>query len=103
LQIADALKLRKYGPDKKEYTRVANSRLTPILGKKKLEKLTPLDLETAIRQIRLEHSPSEARRTHTIAGIALKQALRWQLVPRNIKEAVTAPKVVRKEMSPPKP
>jgi Phage integrase, N-terminal SAM-like domain len=76
----------------KEYTRVANSRLTPILGKKKLEKLTPLDLETAIRQIRLEHSPSEARQTHTIAGIALKQALRWQLVPRNIKEAVTAPK-----------
>jgi integrase len=82
----------------KEYSRVANSRLTPILGKKKLEKLTPLDLETAIRQIRLEHSPSEARRSHTIAGIALKQALRWQLVPRNIKEAVTAPKVVKKEM-----
>jgi integrase len=81
-----------------DYSRVVRTRLVPILGKKKLEKLTPLDLETAIRQIRLEHSPSEARRSHTIAGIALKQALRWQLVSRNIKEAVTQPKVVKKEM-----
>jgi integrase len=80
------------------YHRGVHTRLIPILGKKKLEKLTPLDIENALRQMKNEHNADDARRTRVIAGIALNQAVRWQLVPRNVCSSVRAPKVVRKEM-----
>ncbi len=37
---------------------------------------------------------------HTTLHKALKQAVRWGLVPRNVTEAVTAPRLTKKEIHP---
>lgn len=74
-----------------DYKRVVDRRLVPLLGKLKLEKLRPLDIERAVQRARVEVSPQDAARTLTIARMARKQAVRWQMIPRNYAESVTAP------------
>ena len=44
--------------------------------------------------------PSTVQRLHAVIHRALKQALRWGLVPRNVSEAVDPPKAQRKEIRP---
>ena len=45
-------------------------------------------------------SPRTVQYLHVVLHRALKQALRWGLVPRNVSEAVDPPKVHRKEITP---
>src|SRR5215204_3693867 len=45
-------------------------------------------------------SSSTVQRLHAVIHRALKQALRWDLVPRNVLEAVDPPKAQRKEIRP---
>jgi integrase len=45
-------------------------------------------------------SPSTVQRVHAVLHRALKQALRWGLVPRNVSEAADPPKPQRKEIRP---
>jgi site-specific recombinase XerD len=45
-------------------------------------------------------SSSTVQRLHAVIHRALKQALRWDLVPRNVSEAVDPPKAQRKEIRP---
>jgi integrase len=70
------------------YKHTVNKRLIPILGKIKLEKLRPLDVEAALRSIRENVTVKEARRSRTILSMALNQAVRWQIIPRNVCQAV---------------
>jgi len=73
----------------------------PVLGNRKLKNLTPLDLQSLYRD-RLDAglSASTVHKIHVILHKALSQAVRWNMVPRNVSEAVKAPRPAPKEMHP---
>lgn len=75
--------------------------LSPALGRIKLKKLSPAHVQQLYRS-KLDSglSSSSVRYTHAVLHRALKQALRWELVPRNVCEVVDPPRVVTKEITP---
>jgi integrase len=74
-----------------EYSRLVNRRIVPVLGKFKLEKLRPLDVQNALTSIKTSSTIIEARRARGILSLALNQAVRWEILPRNVCLAVRAP------------
>jgi integrase len=83
------------------YTRIIRVHVIPTLGRVKLDKLNPLHLQTLYRE-RLNSGLSSrtVQYIHVVMHRALKQAVRWGLVPRNVSEAVDPPRTHRKEMRP---
>jgi integrase len=72
---------------------VVQKRLKPIVGRFRLEKLRPFDVQSAINVIRKEASVHEARRARMVLSLALNQAMRWEVVPRNVCQAVKPPSI----------
>lgn len=72
--------------------------VTPRIGRIPLAKLSPLIVQTMIREIAEQVSADRANKCRRILFGALKQAVRWQLIPRNPVEAVDPLKYERKEM-----
>lgn len=62
--------------------------LNPRLGRVRLAKLTPLQIQTALGELADQISASTANKCRTTLYGALKQAVRWGLLPRNPVEAV---------------
>jgi integrase len=64
-----------------------------------LKKLTPAHVQGLYRA-KLDEglAPRTVEYIHTTLNKALGQAVRWQLIPRNVAEAVTAPRQRKKEM-----
>jgi integrase len=83
------------------YERLVRLHIVPAVGRVKLKNLTPAHLQGFYRD-RLDAglSPRTVQYLHVLLHRSLKQALRWNLVPRNVAEAVDPPKVHRKEMRP---
>jgi integrase len=83
------------------YERLVRVHVVPALGRVKLKALSPAHLQGLYRD-RLDAglSSSTVQRLHAVIHRALKQALRWDLVPRNVSEAVDPPKAQRKEIRP---
>ena len=83
------------------YERLVRVHVVPALGRVKLKALSPAHLQALYRD-RLDAglSPSTVQRLHAVIHRALKQALRWGLVPHNVSEAVDPPKAPRKEIRP---
>ncbi len=73
--------------------------LVPALGHVKLKALSPAHVQ-ALYRAKLDSglAPSTVRYTHAVLNLALKQATRWGLVPRNAAEAADPPKLERAEM-----
>ena len=71
--------------------------VTPHIGKVQLQKLTPMDVQHLQRRLIKDHGRSTAEHTRTIFGQAMKQAVRWGLIPRNPVDAVDPPRVQRRE------
>src|SRR5918992_2806111 len=73
----------------------------PTLGKKKLKTLNPSDVQRFYR-VKLDSGLSRAtvHKLHVVLHKALKQALRWGLVARNVTDDVDAPKVYKEEITP---
>ena len=70
----------------------------PIIGKIHLPRLTPQHLQDLYAKKLAEGlSPTSVRHLHTVLHRALKQALRWDLVVRNVSEAVDPPRRARSE------
>jgi integrase len=86
------------------YERVVRLHVCPTLGRKKLSALTPAHVQTLYRQ-KLDEglSPKSVKYIHTTLHRALKQAVRWGLVSRNVAAAVDPPKVRTPEMRPVSP
>jgi integrase len=82
------------------YRSTARLYITPMIGRLRLERLRPLDLERMVAAL-LEagHSPHIAAYSLRIIKSALKQAVRWQLVGRNAAEAIRPPRVPRNELT----
>lgn len=72
--------------------------IAPVLGHVKLANLTPAHVQRFYRE-RLDSglSPATVRYIHAILRGALKQAVRWRLVPYNVAEAAELPRLVRHE------
>lgn len=85
------------------YEQLVNTHLVPKIGNHKLVKLTPLHLLTLYSELLKNGrkdgngglSPQTVTHIHRVLHRALKQALLWGLVTRNVTEAVSPPKVPR--------
>jgi integrase len=75
--------------------------LKPCLGGIKLDRVNPLQVQSLYRS-KLDSglSPRTVQIIHATLYKALKQAVKWTLIPRNIAEYVDPPKVPRKEINP---
>ncbi|MDP9438491.1 MAG: site-specific integrase [Actinomycetota bacterium] len=72
--------------------------IAPALGHIKLKTLSPAHVQCFYRaKLDAGLASSTVRYMHAVLHRALKQALRWGLVPRNVVEAVDPPKVEQEE------
>lgn len=74
--------------------------LKPTLGKTRLDRLDPLQLQSLYR-VKLDSSlsPRSVRIIHATLHKALTQAVKWSLIPRNVASLVELPKDSRKEIN----
>ncbi len=95
--VKDSVKQSTY----ESYEYMVRRHLVPAFGSKRLRNLSPAQVQNLYRQ-KLDSGLS--RRTvqliHTTLYKALKQAMKWGLVPRNVAEAVDAPRPQKKEIHP---
>jgi integrase len=69
------------------------------IGKIKLSKLKPLDIQAIYTSmLKAGLSPRTVRYTHSILSSSLKQAMKWQILPNNPATLVDLPQNHRKEM-----
>lgn len=80
------------------YNRLARGRVIPKIGRKKLDKLTPLDIQTMMGELSDDVGIRTANACRTLLFSAFKQAVRWQLVTRNPVEATDPLRTDSKEM-----
>ena len=73
--------------------------LVPALGSTKLGKLSPMQVQTMVGNLGDSVGVPTANKVRKLLYGALKQAVRWQLVPRNVCEAVDPLKERPREMS----
>jgi len=75
------------------------SRLIPSLGHHELDKLTPLRVTKYLAELQKEGlSADYIKYLHSVLSKALNQAVKWQLVPKNIMEHVDPPRLIQKEI-----
>jgi integrase len=78
---------------------VVRLHLKPSIGGAKLQKLNALDVQELYRtKLDSGLSPRTVQIVHTTLHKALKQAVRWSLLLKNVTEAVTPPRPNRKEV-----
>lgn len=81
----------------RNYTHVLKLAL-PHVGEKPLKELTVLDVEALVDAIHRTHGAKMAGRVLRTLSMALRQGVRWQLVPGNVADAVKAPRFQKTEM-----
>lgn len=87
------------------YSYIINQHLKPTLGNVKLSKLQPSHLQEYYSQ-KLSNgkldggglSPQSVKHQHRLISKALKDAVKWQFIIRNVAEAVSPPKTKKLEM-----
>lgn len=81
------------------YRHVSEYHIMPRIGRRRLDKLTPLDVQGMVEGVAANGSIRTANQCRTVLFSALKQAIRWQLLARNPVEAVDALKETPREMT----
>lgn len=83
------------------YASIVRRHINPAFGEQRLKALSPVNVQRLYR-IKLEDglSPTTVEHIHTTLHRALKQAVRWQLISRNVCDAVSVPKRVSPETTP---
>jgi integrase len=95
--IRDTVKQRTWH----RHEEVSRLHLKPALGNVRLGNLNALQVQSLYRaKLDSGLSPRTVQIIHATLHKALKQAVRWSLVPRNVAEAVNPPKPVKKEIQP---
>jgi integrase len=79
------------------YERIVALYLVPHLGHIVLSKLTPEHVQTMIDRLAL--APNTVRNIRAVLRRALNQALKWELVSRNVATLVETPRITQEEMS----
>ena len=83
----------------REYRVVVYKHLIPMLGHVQLQRLTPQQVQ-AFYTKKLDEglSSKRVREFHAVLHRALEQAVKWNLIARNVCDLVTPPKLKRREM-----
>ena len=75
--------------------------IVTALGQKKLKTLSAADVQRFYRdKLDADLSSATVHKLHVVLHKALKQAVRWGLVPRNVADDVSSPKVHKEEVRP---
>lgn len=75
--------------------------ISPILGKTKLDRLNALQLQSLYRaKLDSGLAPRTVQIIHATLRKALKQAVKWQLIPKNVAQSVDPPNVQKREINP---
>jgi len=83
------------------YRTLLDKYIIPVLGHIQLQKLTPQHVQAFYAQmLKRDLKASYIRIMHAVLHKALDNAVRWNLLPRNICDLVTAPRIVKKEIHP---
>lgn len=81
------------------YAQLLRLHVVPVLGSIPLGKLRPLHLERVYSKMLAKGLAARTvLHAHRVLHAALRQAVRWQLAPRNIAEAVTPPRPVARDV-----
>lgn len=81
------------------YSDLMRLHIVPVIGNIPLLKLKPLHIEKVYEQATARGlSAQSVLHLHRVLFTALKQAVSWQLIPRNMAEAVTPPRPERREV-----
>lgn len=83
-----------------DYIEYLKRYVRPKIGKMKLSKIKPLDIQAIYTwMLEKELSPRTVQYTHSILSSALKQAVKWQILPYNPATMTDRPQNHRKEMT----
>lgn len=83
--------------NRQEYRIVVEKHLQPAIGHVRVQRLTAEHIDTLYADLdRRGYSPSLIRKCHQRLSAALRMAVRWQLVSRNVADDVTPPKMTTK-------
>ena len=80
------------------YESIVRVNIKPAIGSIKLAKLQPIQISAAYSAALARLSPRSVHHTHRVLSQALKQAVRWRLLPRNPCDDCDPPKVDPREM-----
>jgi integrase len=73
--------------------------IKPALGRLKLKKLTPAHVAGFYQdKLAVGFAPASVNKLHVSLHKALDQAVKWNMIPRNVTEAVKAPRPASEEM-----
>lgn len=83
-----------------DYTYLLDRYVSPALGAIKLCDIRSIDIQKVYSDMlgEKELSARTVRMTHAVLSSAMKQAVRWHMLPRNPCEFVDLPRMARKEM-----
>jgi integrase len=88
----------------REYKRIADKVLGPVLGRIKLSRLTIYDLDQLYAKLTAKGlKATTIRRVHALIGVALHQGVRWELVNRNVSLQANPPALHASEIIAPDP
>lgn len=83
------------------YKGIIANHISPRIGGVKLDKLTPAHVQGLYSALERDGASATTRRhCHVVLNRALKQAVQWGLVPRNVCSAVKRPRDEEKEIQP---
>lgn len=74
-------------------------RITERIGGLSLGKLTPMDIQRFVNDLPTDWSPFTRRDAYKVLHMALRQAVKWRLLPYDPSEGVKAPPVAKREMT----
>lgn len=95
--IKDRIRASSFRP----YEAIVRLHIKPEIGRAKLDKLSALQLETLYRRkLNAGLSARRVRYIHVTIRKALKDAVRLQLLSRNVADSATPPRQVRREIKP---
>jgi integrase len=85
----------------KQYEQITRGHLKPTIGKIKLDRLDALLIQQMYRsKLDAGLSPRRVRYIHVTIHKALRDAVKWRLVPYNVAEACIPPKQANSEIKP---
>ncbi len=84
-----------------KYRKLINTYILPTLGRVPLQKLTPQQVQALYKKKSEEGlSPKTINSIHGVLHKALDNAVRWNLVSRNVCDFVSPPRIVKPEIQP---
>lgn len=96
--VEDTVKMTLRPRTYDSYSRIIRNHIVPSLGSIKLQKLSRQHLQHLYRVKKEEGYTRTLQLIHAVLHSALNKAVMWDLVPRNVVDVVSCPRVPRKEM-----